>query len=159
MLIVGCGNSEMGPFLYDTGVIDIINIDFSDVVIRQQKERHKDRDGMQWEVMNALEMDDGIVPPEYFDVVIDKACFDSVVSNPGSARNGDQFLAGISKRLKPQGIFIHVTFALPPKRLKLLEVAGYKWDVTYDKNGIEKPTIDNNAEKEHHYVYVMKKQF
>ena len=159
VLIVGCGNSELGATLYDSGVLDIINIDFSDVVIEQQREKNKDRDGMSWETMSVLEMDDGICPPEFFDVVIDKACFDCVVSNPGSARNGDLFLSGVSKRLKPQGLFIHVTFALPQRRVKLLEVPGYKWDVTYDKNGMEKPSIDNNMDKERHYVYVMKKQF
>ncbi len=41
ILIVGCGNSAFSEELYDLGYHNIINIDFSDVVINQLKEKNK----------------------------------------------------------------------------------------------------------------------
>ena len=53
---------------------DITNIDISEVVIDQMKEKHSDLP-MRWEVMDATNM---TFPDETFDLVIDKGTFDAL---------------------------------------------------------------------------------
>ena len=40
-LVVGCGNSALSENMYDNGLQNLINIDISDVVIRQMSDRHR----------------------------------------------------------------------------------------------------------------------
>lgn len=42
ILIVGCGNSDLGARLYNEGWINIINLDFSDIVIERMKNKYKE---------------------------------------------------------------------------------------------------------------------
>ena len=117
---------------------------------------------MTWHHMDVLDMDPELIAEDHYDVVIDKACLDSCISAPGSKRNADIFLSNVSRVLKPQGVFIHVTFSQPHVRNRLLDVKAYKWDVQYDKNGIDKPSIDNKTSDksaEKHFVYLCTKQF
>jgi len=162
VLIVGCGNSDLSRELYDMGVVNITAIDFSKTVINQMKDTYADRDAMTWHHMDVLNMDPELIPEDHYDIVIDKACFDACISSPGSKRNADIFLSSVSKVIKPQGVFIHVTFAQPHQRLRLLQVSGYKWEVSFDKQGIPKPTIDGSVSDksgDKHFVYICKKQF
>jgi len=162
VLIVGCGNSRLGEVLYDKGVFDITNIDFSDVVISQMEEKYgAEKDGMKWACMNARDMNKQICPDDTFDVVIDKACLDCNMSGPGSARNSDSVLFQISRVLKAMGVLISISFAKPETRLPLFEKPGYKFEIT-DKKAIPKPTInatDIPDSQNPHYVYVMTKKF
>jgi SAM-dependent methyltransferase len=50
ILVVGCGNSTFSADLYDAGFKNIINIDFSEVVIASMREENKDREEMEWRV-------------------------------------------------------------------------------------------------------------
>lgn len=55
ILIVGCGNSPFSEEVYDLGYHNIINIDFSEVVINQQKEKNKSkRPDLKCKVINIL---------------------------------------------------------------------------------------------------------
>lgn len=70
MLMLGCGNSLLSEVLYDAGYTNIVNIDYSAVVIQQMKERHAvTRPQMTWLEMDVTDLTFG----EEFDVVIDKA--------------------------------------------------------------------------------------
>jgi hypothetical protein len=82
ILIVGCGNSAFSADLYDAGYHNIVNVDYSGVVISRMREQH----GLLRPLMTWLEMDmtkmtfpvreDGDAP---FDVVIDKAALDAIM--------------------------------------------------------------------------------
>ena len=57
VLVVGCGNSTLSADLYDVGHRNIVNIDISDVVIRQMSEKNeKDRPDMKFLTMDMLEV-------------------------------------------------------------------------------------------------------
>jgi SAM-dependent methyltransferase len=50
ILIVGCGNSNFSADLYDAGFTNVVNIDFSTIVIDNMREKNQDRPGMEWKV-------------------------------------------------------------------------------------------------------------
>jgi SAM-dependent methyltransferase len=50
ILVVGCGNSTFSADLYDAGFKNIVNIDYSEVVIASMREENKDREEMEWRV-------------------------------------------------------------------------------------------------------------
>lgn len=70
ILNIGCGNAELTEDMYDDGYEDIWNMDISEIVIEQMKERNKHRSGMVWEYGDALNMK---YEDEFFDVVLDKS--------------------------------------------------------------------------------------
>jgi len=162
VLIVGCGNSAIGETLYDKGVLDITNIDFSEVVIEQMQAKCAEKDMMKWVAMDVREIDKEVCPDESFDVVFEKACLDSTMSGPGSARNVDRLLGAVSTALKPLGTFISISFSKPETRLPFLDNPGFKWDVDVDKKGMPKPMINPNDiadTRNVHFAYIMTKKF
>lgn len=57
ILVPGCGNSRLSEHLYDAGFEDIINIDFSKVVISDMLRRNvRDRPNMRWRMMEMTQM-------------------------------------------------------------------------------------------------------
>lgn len=69
MLMLGCGNSKLSEVLYDAGFKNIVNLDYSGVVIEQMKERHGiARPEMEWVEMDVLDLKFG----EEFDLIVDK---------------------------------------------------------------------------------------
>lgn len=50
LLVIGCGNSNFSSQLYDLGFHNIINLDFSEVVIAEMREKNLARPLMQWQV-------------------------------------------------------------------------------------------------------------
>ena len=87
ILIVGCGNSSFSADLYDIGYTNIVNLDYSGVVIERMKSLH----GVSRPMMTWIEMDmtcmafpnrkigdeEGEDVP--FDIVIDKAALDAIM--------------------------------------------------------------------------------
>jgi hypothetical protein len=43
VLHVGCGNSQLGEFLLQSGFTDIVNVDYSEVVIKKSESRNRSR--------------------------------------------------------------------------------------------------------------------
>jgi SAM-dependent methyltransferase len=57
ILILGCGNALFSEDMYDDGYKLQLNIDISEVVIKQMIERNKDlRPDLQWKVMDITDM-------------------------------------------------------------------------------------------------------
>nr|XP_018265602.1 uncharacterized protein I303_01972 [Kwoniella dejecticola CBS 10117]OBR87760.1 hypothetical protein I303_01972 [Kwoniella dejecticola CBS 10117] len=69
ILTLGCGNSALGEVLYDNGWENIVNIDYSKIVIDQMRERHTARPNMKWLEMDILNLG---FQDEEFDLVVDK---------------------------------------------------------------------------------------
>lgn len=153
---VGCGNSSFSADLYDAGFPNIVNIDFSTVVIDSMRQKHEqvslpnsdivaavpycargsvaelgavpqERPHMRWEVMDMtdLKYESGT-----FDVVIDKAAMDALMTdegdvwdpNPEVLEAADRMCGHMSRVLKPHGVFLQISFAQPHFRRRYLLV-------------------------------------
>ncbi|XP_071956517.1 EEF1A lysine methyltransferase 4-like [Antedon mediterranea] len=134
ILIVGCGNSTFSEDLYSDGYMNIVNIDFSEVCIEKMKERCKDCTNMTWQVMNMKTLD---FPADSFDVVIDKAAIDALMTSEKSAwtvsqecrEEVDEVLSEISRVLRPNGTFLSLTFVSPILRKVLYANEKYDWSI------------------------------
>ena len=54
--MIGCGNSQLSADLYDVGYHKIVNVDISDIVIKQMKEKNKQRTEMEFHKMDVLKV-------------------------------------------------------------------------------------------------------
>lgn len=174
ILIVGCGNSTFSSDLYDFGFKNITNIDFSEVCISHMAERHASiRPKMTWITMDMTDLQ---FADQEFDIVIDKASMDALLVDEGDVWDPeedtitivDKMCEGISRVLKPSGLFLQITFAQTHFRTKYLmgshimksEVSPfdslkghcdkYKWVLDYDSVNPTKGCI-------HYYIYHMRK--
>lgn len=127
LLIVGCGNSSFSSDLYDDGYTQIINIDYSTNVIEKMREKHSQmRPSMTWEVMDMTNM--SAFDSESFDIVIDKAAMDAIMTEEGDPWNPDEKVITMSRNmcehitrvLKPGGYHLHISFAQPHFRKRYL---------------------------------------
>eukprot|EP01112_Ceratiomyxa_fruticulosa_P010058 TRINITY_DN2644_c0_g1_i2.p1 TRINITY_DN2644_c0_g1~~TRINITY_DN2644_c0_g1_i2.p1 ORF type:complete len:206 (+),score=38.36 TRINITY_DN2644_c0_g1_i2:634-1251(+) len=153
MLHIGCGNSKLSEDLYLGGFKQIVNIDFSDTVIKDMEERYKNYPEMKWEVMDMLNMS---YEAESFDIVLDKGTMDALSCEQINqweipdlvAEDCDKMCTEISRVLKPNGKYIQITFGQPHFRKKLLEKPKYGWD-------LKTITIGDFF---HYFVYIMTKK-
>ena len=75
-ILTGCGNSGLSADMYKDGYRNITNIDYSPVVIKNMKHKHKEMSKMNWIVMDLREMTLG---EETFDVVMEKGTLDALL--------------------------------------------------------------------------------
>lgn len=111
ILIAGCGNSQLSQDLYDVGYRSLINVDISDVVVKQMEARNKaNRPEMQFLKMDLLEMK---LEDESFQVVIDKGTLDAIFASEEEKITKDvkQMFGEISRVLKAGGRYICFTLA------------------------------------------------
>ena len=55
VLVVGCGNSQLSADMYDVGYHNLVNIDISETVVKQMKEKNsQQRPEMQFQKMDVL---------------------------------------------------------------------------------------------------------
>ncbi|XP_009896549.2 eEF1A lysine and N-terminal methyltransferase [Dryobates pubescens] len=112
VLVVGCGNSELSEQMYDVGMCEgIVNIDISDAVIRQMRERSgSKRPKMSYLVMDVFQMD---FPDAEFQVVLDKGTLDAILTDEEEATLAkvDKMFAEISRVLQVGGRYLCVSLA------------------------------------------------
>ncbi|KAJ8974922.1 hypothetical protein NQ317_010205 [Molorchus minor] len=109
VLIIGCGNSTMGQDLYDIGYSKIINIDISQVVIRQMlSQKGKNRDGLKYIQMDALNM---TFEDEQFNVILDKGTLDALMPDDSEVTllKINQYFDEIQRVLKTGGRYICIS--------------------------------------------------
>mmetsp|Transcript_17328 Transcript_17328/g.27969 ORF Transcript_17328/g.27969 Transcript_17328/m.27969 type:complete len:199 (-) Transcript_17328:664-1260(-) len=122
-LVVGCGNSNFSKCLVeDQKVKSLVSIDFSETVIDSMRLKYPE---LNWEVMDMTNMtfDEG-----RFDLVIDKAAMDALVTDEGDPWNPNEetkkstgnMMSSVAKVLKPGGKFIQISFQQPHFRKKFL---------------------------------------
>ncbi|XP_043820370.1 eEF1A lysine and N-terminal methyltransferase [Dromiciops gliroides] len=111
VLVVGCGNSELSEQLYDVGYQDIVNIDISEVVIKQMKERNASRRSQ----MSFLQMDMTKMefPDASFQVVLDKGTLDAVLTDEEekTLEKVDRMLAEVGRVLQVGGRYLCISLA------------------------------------------------
>lgn len=76
ILMLGCGNSTISEDMYNDGYRNIVNIDFSSVVIENMRQKCKDLVEMEWMVMDITSM---TFAASSFDVVVEKATLDALM--------------------------------------------------------------------------------
>jgi len=153
VLVAGCGNSRFSAQLYDSGIHDITNVDISDVVINQMKNRYKDMDKMSWLAMNGIEMD---FPDNNFDVVVCKATIDALLCGGNSFHQAYQLNKQISRVMKKGGKYIVVSYGQPDTRIDHFRRKKLCWEIEH--HTIDKPVFScDSAPSSYYHVYIMTK--
>lgn len=157
ILNVGCGTSKFSEEMLDNGYKDITNIDASTVCIDKMKEKYSNRPDMKYILMDVCNMKE--FNDEQFDLIIDKACLDSILCSEQSGKNSEEMLSEISRILKPEGYYVIISHAQPSYRLGYIQLTEYKWEVSVrtvqrPMLGFVMPPVDDNL----HYVYICKKK-
>jgi len=136
-LMVGCGNSSLSEDMYNDGYKNITNVDYSEIVIKNMRERTKHLNEMKWISMDAREMKE--FSNGYFDIVLDKGTIDSFLTTqtsvwevPEEAQISiDQMLAECDRVKNTKGLYVYVSFGQPHFRKPLLS----RWDISVDTIG------------------------
>ena len=91
----------------------------------------------------------------FFDVVIDKGLLDTILCGENAFVEASKLTKEITRVLKPNGIYILISFGSPKERLKHLQWDYLDYDIeVYDiKNFYEDIT-----KKSTHYIYLCRKQ-
>jgi len=154
VLQVGCGNSKLSEDIYDhfSGGLDIVNMDFSPVVIESMREKTRGKT-MTWDVMDCMNL---LYSEASFDAVIDKGTMDALMCEKGEvwelpvdiAERCDKELRGVYRILKSGGVFIYVTFGQPHFRRPVLMKPYFDW--TLD--------IKTIGDFFHYFVYILRKK-
>ncbi|KAJ1744230.1 hypothetical protein LPJ55_004013 [Coemansia sp. RSA 990] len=136
IVMLGCGNSTLSGDMYEDGFRRIVNVDYSDVVIAQMRQRYQGMSDMAWEVMDVRELalSDGSV-----DVALDKGTLDALMCEQGDVwepspelcENIRRVVDEVDRVLAPGGKFIWITFGQPHFRRRHLERAG--WSVAVER--------------------------
>ncbi|KAK0217761.1 S-adenosyl-L-methionine-dependent methyltransferase [Armillaria fumosa] len=127
ILMLGCGNSTLSEDMYDDGYKNIVNVDYSSVVIEQMQKRHgADRPEMEWRVMDVRELE---FADDQFDVAIDKGTMDAMMTAKGDVWDPpEQVVSDCTKEVdevirvlrKSTGLFLYLTFGQPHFRRRFL---------------------------------------
>ncbi|GAA6002776.1 class I SAM-dependent methyltransferase [Rhodotorula paludigena] len=138
IVMLGCGNSTLSRDMYDDGYHNIVNLDYSPVVIEKMRRANEQCAGMEWIVgdVRHLPFDD-----ESVDVCFDKATLDAMMTSEKDPWNPPSEAVAAARAevdevirvLKPDGIFLYLTFGQPHFRRPLLAREG--WTLAYEELG------------------------
>jgi 2-polyprenyl-3-methyl-5-hydroxy-6-metoxy-1,4-benzoquinol methylase len=101
VLVIGCGNSNFSAELYDSGVVNITNVDFDEKVINDMISRNQTRTSMKWLVMDMKKMNFEC----QFDVVFDKGALEALYSSPENKQDAVDMIDSISQVMTADGIY------------------------------------------------------
>ena len=113
ILIPGCGNSSLGPDMYNDGYKNLVNNDFSPVVIEQMSKRYSEMKTLVWDVMDITKM---AYPNESFDTVLDKGTIDALTCGEDYENQIFKACCEYSRVLKPGGFAYILSFGQPEDR-------------------------------------------
>lgn len=112
--------------------------------------------------MDVLSMKDHFQGGD-FNVVIDKGTLDTILCGDNSEANVEKMLMEINRVLKPNGVFICISYGSEEQRKDYLKNKTINfWDVRVDK--VAKPSVilsgqisDEKDPKNYHFIYTMNK--
>lgn len=146
ILHLGCGNSELGPIMYQEGYWNITNIDYSPIVIDDMMIKFaKTMPKMEWVIGNVFDLDSCLGDKRLYDFAIDKGTLDAFLTvkhdpwNPTEAliKHIDSYMEQVANHLESGGQFIHVTFAQPHFRNRFLQQSFFKSVKVFNLNDNE----------------------
>lgn len=134
ILVLGCGNSTLSADMLSDGYIDITSVDYSDTVINacnkryaQQCQQHNKYKYINADVRNLN--NNQLFASSTYDVIFDKGTLDSILCGVDSTKHSQSMLSECSRLLKPNGIYICITYGAPQNRTSILNKAKYNWSV------------------------------
>ncbi|KAF3435628.1 hypothetical protein FNV43_RR22719 [Rhamnella rubrinervis] len=153
VLELGCGNSQLSEDLYKDGITKITCTDLSAVAVQNMQKRLLSKGLKEIKVQEA-DMLDLPFSNESFDVVIEKGAMDAlfVDSDPWNPKPSTvikvmKMLKGVHRVLKPDGIFISISFGQPHHRSHLYDAPEFTWSVKWNTFGDEF----------HYFFYILRK--
>ncbi|KAI0306122.1 S-adenosyl-L-methionine-dependent methyltransferase [Multifurca ochricompacta] len=150
ILMLGCGNSTLSEDMYDDGYTNIVNIDYSPVVIERMRARNYHRPEMQWLVMDIRDL---TFEDDSFDVVIDKGTMDAMMTAKGDVWDPpQQVIDDCAKEVDEvlrvlrvgDSTFLYLTFGQPHFRRRYL---------TRPNTTLE---IQQIGDAFHYYLYILR---
>jgi len=149
--MLGCGNSKLSEEMWDDGYKNIVNVDYSPVVIDRMKRKYEtSRPEMQWYEADVRQLPFEV---EAFDMVIDKGTMDAMMTIKGDVWDPPQQVIEDCNRevdealrvlRKPDGVFLYLTFGQPHFRRRYL---------TRQHTQLE---IQQIGESFHYYFYILR---
>ncbi|KAI9062509.1 S-adenosyl-L-methionine-dependent methyltransferase [Trametes sanguinea] len=150
ILMLGCGNSTLSQDMYDDGYKNIVNTDYSGILIEKMRHKHEhSRPEMEWHEMDIrdLKFDD-----DSFDVAIDKGTMDAMMTAKADVwdppeevvQNCNREVDEVLRVLRKGGIFIYLTFGQPHFRRRYLDRPGTTLE------------IRKLGEAFHYYLYIVR---
>jgi len=149
ILMLGCGNSLLSEDMYNDGYKDIYNIDISDAVIQQMKERNKDLVEMKYEVMDCTDLK---YQSNFFDVVIDKSTIDALLCGTDPFLSVAKMTKEVQRVLKVSGVYCVISYGNPENRIQHLTMAHLSFEIEQTEL-----TKGENYSKNTHFIYNCKK--
>ncbi|KAF6166559.1 hypothetical protein GIB67_005421 [Kingdonia uniflora] len=160
LLELGCGNSQLCDQLYNDGITQITCIDLSPVAVENTHKRLLAKNCKDIKVLVA-DMLDLPFSNESFDVVIEKGTMnilnlkdvlfvdsgDPWNPHPATVNKVMAMLEGVHRVLKPDGIFISISFGQPHFRRPLFEDPKFTWSIEWNTFG----------DGFHYFFYTLKK--
>jgi SAM-dependent methyltransferase len=147
ILMLGCGNAELGEEMYQSGYKNIANIDISKVVIQQMKDRNHEKEEMTWQVMDVRDLKWN---SDTFDLAIDKSTIDALLCGEDAYLNVARMTKEVQRVLKTGGVYLAISYGIPETRLDHFGWKHLFWDVSYQ-------VIGEGGENPH-YVYLCRKK-
>ena len=105
--------------LHDAGCCNVSSIDLSSVVIQQMADRYREKEEMEFTVMDATNLD--FFPNECFDLVIDKGLTDAVLCGDKSFERVSSMISEMHRVLKRGGTYIVCCYGVPASRVTYLK--------------------------------------
>ncbi|KAL8096999.1 uncharacterized protein LOC141684418 [Apium graveolens] len=154
VLELGCGNSQLCEKLYSDGVTELTCIDISAVAVEKMQKRLLSKGYPDIRVVEA-DMLDLPFGDESFDVVIEKGTMDVLFVDSGDPWNPRpetiskvmEMLKGVHRVLKPDGVFISITFGQPHFRRPIFGAPEFNWSMEWSTFG----------DGFHYFFYTLKK--
>mmetsp|Transcript_21369 Transcript_21369/g.40699 ORF Transcript_21369/g.40699 Transcript_21369/m.40699 type:complete len:218 (-) Transcript_21369:164-817(-) len=126
ILHVGCGNSVFPEELWKDGFKDVTNVDVSEVVIDQcrQKHSHGELSAMEFKTMDATNLQYG---DEVFDLIIDKGTVDALMCMGVSGSDkGRRMVKEAYRVCKAGGCLIVISYGEYAQRLALMNQSPWE---------------------------------
>jgi ubiquinone/menaquinone biosynthesis C-methylase UbiE len=146
-LDIGCGTSSLAASLVDEHFRHVVAIDVSEVVITHMKSRGSSDGALDFQVADWSALP---FRKAEFDAVFDKGTLDSLAANPNSQKSILQCLTEAVRVLKPNGLYVLVSYGGPKSRGPLIPSA---------LNHVSTTQLESNAEgmTTSCFVYVFRK--
>ncbi|KAI0372599.1 S-adenosyl-L-methionine-dependent methyltransferase [Pilatotrama ljubarskyi] len=150
ILMLGCGNSTLSQDMYDDGYKNIVNTDYSGILIEKMRHKHAEsRPEMEWHEMDIRDLK---FEDDSFDVAIDKGTMDAMMTAKADVwdppeevvQNCNREVDEVLRVLRKGGIFIYLTFGQPHFRRRYLDRPGTTLN------------IRKLGEAFHYYLYIVR---
>jgi len=111
ILVIGCGNSNFSSDLYDKGFHNIVNLDFSELVIKEMIHKNTSRSSMLWHVGDMTDLHQ--YANGSFDAVFDKGALDALMSTDCAdvREKAINMFNEVSRVLDTSGKYLCITLA------------------------------------------------